>query len=112
MTQEILMNFLFLSNEKRIDGQKSLSFQIDIENELSAVIVDECHFIMDENRGHAWESTFLMLPKEVQLIMLSATLDNPLKLASWIEQRHDNDDKKVILSSTLKRIIPLVHTHT
>jgi superfamily II RNA helicase len=109
MTQEILMNYLFLSKENELDTNKQLTFQIDIENELSAVIVDECHFIMDENRGHAWESTFLMLPKHVQLIMLSATLDNPLKLASWVEQRHNNDDKKVIISSTSKRIIPLIH---
>jgi superfamily II RNA helicase len=109
MTQEILMNFLFLSKENALDTNKQLTFQIDIENELSAVVVDECHFIMDENRGHAWESTFLMLPKHVQLVMLSATLDNPLKLASWVEQRHKDDAKKVIISSTSKRIIPLVH---
>ena len=109
MTQEILMNFLFLSNENKADKKKNLTFQIDIENELSAVIVDECHFIMDENRGHAWESAFLMLPSKVQLIMLSATLDNPLKLASWIENRYENDDKLVVISSTAKRIIPLIH---
>ena len=109
MTQEILMNYLFLSKENKANTQKHLTFQIDIENELSAVIVDECHFIMDENRGHAWESAFLMLPSKVQLIMLSATLDNPLKLASWIENRYENDDKKVIISSTAKRIIPLIH---
>jgi antiviral helicase SKI2 len=108
MTQEILMNYLFLTSESKNNNQQ-LNFQIDIDNELSAVIVDECHFIMDENRGHAWESTFLMLPKSVQLIMLSATLDNPQKLAHWIEKRHINDDKKVIISSTSRRIIPLVH---
>lgn len=108
MTQEILMNYLFLSNENK-NNNKQLTFQIDIENELSAVIVDECHFIMDESRGHAWESTFLMLPKSIQLIMLSATLDNPQKLAHWIEKRHCNDDKKVIISSTSRRIIPLIH---
>jgi antiviral helicase SKI2 len=108
MTQEILMNYLFLSDESK-KNNKNLSFQIDIENELAAVIVDECHFIMDDNRGHAWESALLMLPRNIQLIMLSATLDNPLKLASWIEKRYENDDKKVIISSTSKRIIPLIH---
>lgn len=108
MTQEILMNFLFLSNNDKINDRQ-LQFQIDINQELAAVIVDECHFIMDENRGHAWESALLMLPKTVQLVMLSATLDNPTKLASWVENRYDDDEKKVVISSTKKRIIPLVH---
>lgn len=109
MTQEILMNFLFLSNNDKNNDLRQLQFQIDINNELAAVIVDECHFIMDENRGHAWESALLMLPKKVQLVMLSATLDNPTKLALWVEKRHEDDSKKVVISSTKKRIIPLVH---
>ena len=48
MTQEILMNFLFLSNNDKNNDLRQLQFQIDINNELAAVIVDECHFIMDE----------------------------------------------------------------
>jgi hypothetical protein len=46
MTQEILMNYSFLSNESK-NKNKQLTFQTDIENELSVLIVDECHFIMD-----------------------------------------------------------------
>jgi superfamily II RNA helicase len=107
MTQEILMNYLFVLDNENKD--QKLQFQIDIQNDLAAVIVDECHFIMDESRGHAWESTFLMLPSHIQLIMLSATLDNPLKLASWIENRYKDDKKEVIISSTDKRIVPLIH---
>lgn len=107
MTQEILMNFLFLSKDD--DKRKQLQFQIDIKNELGAVVMDECHFIMDKNRGSAWECSLLMLPSNIQLIMLSATLGNPVKLASWIENRYIHDDKEVIISSTIKRIIPLIH---
>jgi superfamily II RNA helicase len=33
MTQEILMNYLFLSKENKADTKKHLTFQIDIENE-------------------------------------------------------------------------------
>ena len=54
MTQEILMNCLFLSRKNKLDTNKQLTFQIDVECELSAVIVDQCHLIMDANRGHAW----------------------------------------------------------
>lgn len=107
MTQEILTNYLFVSSEN--NESRHLTFQIDIKNELGAVVIDECHYIMDNNRGHAWESAILMLPQNVQLIMLSATLDNPKKLASWVEKRHSADDKIVVISSTIKRIIPLNH---
>ena len=109
VTQEILTNHLFIENVE-IDS-KQLQFQMDINNELGAVVIDECHYIMDDQRGHSWEAAILLIPKHVQLIMLSATLDNPMKLASWIEGRYENDDKKVIISTTIKRIVPLIH-HT
>ena len=41
--------------------------------------------------------------------MLSATLNNPNKLASRIENRYNNDTKNVVISSTAKRIVPLIH---
>jgi superfamily II RNA helicase len=112
MTQEILMNFLFLSNTADKDSntkKPELQFQIDMKNELGAVILDEIHYIMDDSRGSAWESSLLMIDKHVQLIMLSATLDNPVKLASWIEERHSNDDKQVTVTQMSKRIVPLIH---
>ena len=102
MTTEILMNYLFASKE----NSTSSSFQIDIENELACVVLDEVHFI-NSDRGATWEKTILALPKHVQKIMLSGTIDSPEKFASWCEQQ--NPTKQVWLCSTDKRIVPLTH---
>jgi ATP-dependent RNA helicase HelY len=43
--------------------------------------------IGDKDRGHVWENSILMLPLHIQIIGLSATLDNPEKFAAWLESR-------------------------
>jgi superfamily II RNA helicase len=108
MTTEILMNYLFIQNN---DKQKStLDFQIDIQNELSCVIFDEVHYINDLDRGQVWEKTILMLPPHIQMVMLSATIDNPEGFAKWCERGLDTEnDKKVWLASTNHRVVPLSH---
>ena len=50
---------------------------MDIENELGCVIFDEVHYISDEHRGGVWEQSMILLPKHVQMIMLSATISKP-----------------------------------
>jgi superfamily II RNA helicase len=122
MTTEILMNQLFTQSENR--KESSLSFSMDIENELGCVVFDEFHYINDAHRGHVWEQTILMLPQHVQMVMLSATLDDPVKSARWIEARSDKlsdqklsdqklsdqcDLKQVVICSTDTRIVPLTH---
>lgn len=105
MTTEILLNKLYNQT-----NTSSLSFDMDIESELGCVIFDELHYINDEHRGHVWEQSIMMLPKHVQMVMLSATLDDPVKFASWIESsRMDANSKSVVLCSTDKRIVPLSH---
>ena len=79
MTTEILMNYLFTSLNSVSEGEKpSLQFQIDVKNELACVVFDEVHYINDQERGQTWEKTILMLPTHVQMVMLSATIDNPI----------------------------------
>jgi superfamily II RNA helicase len=115
MTTEILMNQLFTQTENK--KESSLSFSMDIENELGCVVFDEFHYINDAHRGHVWEQTILMLPQHVQMVMLSATLDDPVKSARWIEARNDSklgdsklgDSNQVIICSTDTRIVPLTH---
>jgi superfamily II RNA helicase len=109
MTTEILMNQLFTQSKNQ--KESSLSFSMDIENELGCVIFDEFHYINDAHRGHVWEQTILMLPQHVQMVMLSATLDDPVKSARWIEARNNklSDLKQVIICSTDTRIVPLTH---
>ncbi len=109
MTTEILMNYLFtsLNSEKSEEG---LQFQIDIKNDLACVVFDEIHYINDTERGQVWEKTILMLPKHIQMIMLSATIDNPTGFAEWCERGETNDGgKQVYLASTNHRVVPLTH---
>ena len=118
MTTEILMNRLFKGNDI---NNSNLDFNIDIENELGCVVFDECHYINDPGRGNVWERSIMTLPYQVQMVMLSATIDNPTGFACWCENvskkkmnqlmnQIDNiPEKLVYLASTSKRIVPLSH---
>lgn len=117
MTTEILMNYLFVSTqhkkpENTVFSQPAneftsgLPFQIDIQNELGCVVFDEVHYINDKERGQTWEKTILMLPDHIQMIMLSATIDNPEGFAKWCEK---DGSKQVWLASTDHRVVPLTH---
>lgn len=108
MTTEILMNYLFTSLDVSEQNKKSnLQFQIDIQNDLACVIFDEVHYINDVERGQVWEKTILMLPPQIQMIMLSATIDNPVGFAEWCER--GSNEKIVYLASTNHRVVPLSH---
>jgi len=74
------------------------------------VVFDEVHYINDKERGQVWEKSILMLPPHVQMIMLSATIDNPEGFARWCERGMTRDsDKRVYLASTHHRVVPLTH---
>jgi len=113
MTTEILMNTLFKkTNEPNEPSVGSLDFNIDLHNDLGCVVFDEVHYINDKERGQVWEKTILMLPPHIQMVMLSATIDNPLGFASWVESGRQTDNqstKRVYLASTDKRVVPLSH---
>ena len=112
MTTEILMNYLFTSTAKSDDSdtQNSLQFQMDIQNDLGCVVFDEVHYINDADRGQTWEKTILMLPRHIQMVMLSATIDNPDGFARWCEKGDiELDAKCVYLASTNHRVVPLSH---
>lgn len=124
MTTEILLNKLYQikSNSTRetttnIAKNSSVSFDMDIENELGIVIFDEIHMINDQNRGHVWEQSIMLLPKHIQMVGLSATLDNPERFAYWLENRGETNininsntkEKIVYLTSKKERSVPLTH---
>ena len=109
-----LENLVSLQREGSSKGTVgSLDFNINIETELAAVIFDEVHYINDRERGQVWEKTMMLLPPKVQLVMLSATIDNPQGFAEWIETKRlgltylTKNDKTVYLSSTTMRVVPL-----
>jgi hypothetical protein len=112
MTTEILMNKLYQIKSSTSVAQTSVSFDMDIENELGCVVFDEIHFIGDESRGMAWEQSIMMLPNHVQMVGLSATLDSPEKFAQWLETKGDvteTVEKEVYLTRKMVRAVPLIH---
>ena len=86
MTTEILQNNLYKKLQKNTITS-NLHFNMDIDNELACVVFDEIHYINDVDRGKVWEETILLLPKQVQMVMLSATIDKPENFANWCEKR-------------------------
>lgn len=77
MTAEILRNKLY---------SKTTELDPDLID-VSVVVIDECHYINDTDRGIVWEETFMHLPKHIQIVALSATLDKPDKFCSWLNNR-------------------------
>lgn len=119
MTTEILLNKLYQIRSASYKVNTSTSFDMDIETELACVIFDEIHMIGDRDRGQVWENSIMMLPNHIQIIGLSATLDDPEKFARWIEQAQSGKKdvgeqahsiyKTVYLAKKLDRPVPLTH---
>ena len=88
MTTEILMNALFQKQtaSDKVVPETTNQFTLDIDKDLACVIFDEVHYINDAERGQVWEKTILMLPPHIQMVMLSATIDNPAGFAQWCER--------------------------
>ena len=49
------------------------------------VILDEAHYLADEDRGHIWEESIILTPSRVRLLLLSATVGRAEEFAKWIE---------------------------
>uniref|UniRef100_A0A914Y6I8 Helicase ATP-binding domain-containing protein n=1 Tax=Panagrolaimus superbus TaxID=310955 RepID=A0A914Y6I8_9BILA len=92
MTTEILKSMLY-------NGRVS-------PDELEWVIFDEVHYVNDIERGHVWEEVLIMLPHQVKIVMLSATVPNCLEFADWVGRIKN---RKIYVIQTLHRPVPLVH---
>jgi superfamily II RNA helicase len=79
MTTEIFRNMLYGT---RI-GEVGTSLQ-DVE----AVVLDECHYMNDRQRGTVWEESIIYCPPEIQLLALSATVENSDQLTDWLCRVH------------------------
>ena len=103
MTTEILRNLLFKQSTStaRIGTAGAISL-----TGVDAVVFDEVHYINDVDRGHVWEETIILLPPEIKLILLSATIDSPEVFASWIGAAKQ---RQIVLLKTSHRIVPLIH---
>jgi superfamily II RNA helicase len=83
MTTEIFRNMLYGTPI----GQIGISL-VDVE----AVILDECHYMNDRQRGTVWEESIIYCPREVQLAALSATVANSDQLTDWLNRVHGPTD--------------------
>jgi superfamily II RNA helicase len=79
MTTEIFRNMLYGT---RI-GEVGTSL-VGVET----VVLDECHYMNDWQRGTVWEESIIYCPPEVQLVALSATVANSGQLTDWIDEVH------------------------
>jgi ATP-dependent RNA helicase HelY len=50
------------------------------------VVLDEAHYLADEDRGHVWEEAIILTPPRIRLLLLSATIGNAGEFAAWIEE--------------------------
>ncbi|MFN2500971.1 MAG: DEAD/DEAH box helicase [Pyrinomonadaceae bacterium] len=49
-------------------------------------ILDEAHYLADEDRGHVWEESIILSPPRIRLLLLSATVGRASEFARWIEE--------------------------
>lgn len=50
------------------------------------VVLDETHYLGDEERGHVWEEAIILTPPRIRLLLLSATIGNAGDFANWLEE--------------------------
>jgi ATP-dependent RNA helicase HelY len=89
MTTEVLRNML-------------LQTPWDLDN-VDTIIFDEIHYLADPERGTTWEESIILCPDHVQLICLSATINNADEIAAWIGRTH----RPIQLITHTERAVPL-----
>jgi superfamily II RNA helicase len=55
---------------------------------VETVVLDECHYMNDRQRGTVWEESIIYCSSEIQLLALSATVANSEQLTDWINKVH------------------------
>ena len=72
-------------------------------DQVGYLVLDECHYMNDPQRGTVWEETIIHCPDHVQMIALSATIANAVELTDWINEVHH--DTRLVFSDF--RPVPL-----
>ena len=91
MTTEVLRNML-------VEDGQSL-------DAVGCVVFDEVHYLADPDRGTVWEEAIIHAPEHVQLVCLSATIQNAEEIAAWIGETH----RPIALIRHDERPVPLEH---
>jgi superfamily II RNA helicase len=97
MTTEVFRNMLYGTTLGAVETNL---------RDVSFVILDEVHYMNDEQRGTVWEESIVYCPPPVQLVALSATVANSEDMAAWMRSVHGD----TTLISTDYRPVPL-HFH-
>jgi len=71
---------------------------------VDLVILDEAHFLGDEDRGVVWEEIMIYLPQRISLLLLSATIGNSKQIAGWLYKIRS---KECMVVEETKRPVPL-----
>lgn len=71
---------------------------------VGAVVMDEFHNFNDSERGIVWELSLVMLPETTRVLLLSATVGNPLEFAGWLKKQHG---RKLEVITSNERRVPL-----
>jgi len=100
MTTEILC-ILLEKKALKYDDFEINDFDFD---SVFAIIFDEVHYINDIERGGVWEKCIMNVPKNINQIMLSATIDKAENFISWIHSCNNNPS---YLLTNDRRVVPL-----
>ena len=79
MTTEVFRNMLYGTNFGSVT---------DNLRDVKYVVLDEVHYMNDEQRGTVWEESIIYCPPDIQIIALSATVANSQALTDWINTVH------------------------
>ena len=100
MTTEILM-IMLSKNELKIDN---VTYEMNIKDEVYSIIFDEVHYINDQDRGKVWERSIMTVPPNVNILMLSATINKPENFLNWVHSCNNNPS---YLLTNERRVVPL-----
>src|SRR6201988_3000749 len=67
-------------------GSGETRWRVCCDVSADLVVLDEAHYLADEDRGHVWEEAIILTPPRIRLLLLSATIGNAGDFASWLEE--------------------------
>lgn len=65
-------------------------------NDRTWVIFDEIHYLDDIERGTVWEEAIILLPPQMHLLALSATIPNYKEFVGWLAKVHSFAVKAIV----------------
>ena len=96
MTTEVFRNMLYGTTLGKVEENLK---------DVNYIVLDEVHYMNDEQRGTVWEESIIYCPGYINIIALSATIANALELTDWINEVH----AETYLINSDFRPVPLRH---